>query len=117
METVNHTNNRNERVTHTSNGNFEQKLLSNRTIPVFPPVMNPGVDQGIAPVVLAPQMLLTPATNEVVADAVSGGAQKNMAPQKVSKTSVAGSTPYNIRDNVNVFEPPSSVLIGVVITS
>ena len=51
-----------ETVTHTSNGNFEQKLLSYRTIPVLPPEMNLGIDRGIAPNILAPKTLLTPVT-------------------------------------------------------
>ena len=72
-ETVTHNINGNETVTHTINGNFEQKILSNRTNPVVPPTMNPGIDQGIAPIILVPQMLLTPWKKEVVADAASGG--------------------------------------------
>ena len=47
-ETVTRTSNRNETVTHIRNGNFEQKSLSNRTIPVLPPAMNPGIKQDIA---------------------------------------------------------------------
>ena len=73
-ETFTHTINGNETVIHTSNGGFEQKLLSNRTIPVLPLSMNPGIDQGIAPILLAPQTLLMPATKEVVADAALVGA-------------------------------------------
>ena len=65
-----------ETVTHTSKGSFEQTLLSNRIIPVFSLALNPGVDQGIAPIILASQMLLTPVTKEVVADVVLGGAWK-----------------------------------------
>ena len=61
-ETVTYTSNGNETVTHSSNGNFEQKSLSNRTIPVFPPSMNPGIEQEIAPIILVPQTLLEPLT-------------------------------------------------------
>ena len=64
-ETVTHTSNGIYIVTHTSKGNFEQKILSNQTIPVLPPEMNPGTDQGIASIVLAPQTLLAPETKEV----------------------------------------------------
>ena len=49
-ETVTHTSNGNENFTHTINGYFKQELLSNRNIPVLPPVMNPGIDQGIVPI-------------------------------------------------------------------
>ena len=64
----------NETVTHTSNSNFEHKLLSNRTIPVIPLAMNPNFDKGIAPIVLAPQTLLATKTKEVVAETTLGGA-------------------------------------------
>ena len=73
-ETVTHTRNGNEKFTHTCNENFEQKLLSNRTIPVVVPTMNPRIYQRIAPIVVAPYMLLTNATKKVVADAALGGA-------------------------------------------
>ena len=48
-------------VTHTINRNFEQKILSNQTIHVLPPEINPGIDQEISLIILAPQMLLMPA--------------------------------------------------------
>ena len=51
-----------ETVTHTSNSNFEQKLLGNLTIPILPPAMNPGIDQGIVPIVLTSQKLLATVT-------------------------------------------------------
>ena len=78
----------NEIVTHTSNRNFEQKLLSNWTIPVLLPEMKPGIDQGIVPIVLAPQTLLTPATKEVVVDTASGSAWINRTPWRVSTAGV-----------------------------
>ena len=53
-ETVAHNSNGNETVTHTSNGDFEQQLLSNRTIHVLIPTMKLRIDQRIAPMVLAP---------------------------------------------------------------
>ena len=51
-----------EKVTHSSNGNYELKLLSNRTIPILPPPMNPGIDQGIVAIILMPQIPLMPVT-------------------------------------------------------
>ena len=39
-ETVTHTSNENETVTNTSNRSFEQKILSNRTIPFIVPATN-----------------------------------------------------------------------------
>ena len=49
-----------ETITHTSNGNFEQKLLRKRTIYVLPPVVNPGIEQEVALILLAPQTILAP---------------------------------------------------------
>ena len=59
-------------VTHTSNGNPEQKLLSNQTIPVVVPTMKPRIEQKIAPILVVPRTLLTPATKEAIVDAASG---------------------------------------------
>ena len=47
-----------ETVTRTSNGNFEQALLSNRTFPFFPPAMNLGIGQGIARLYLCHRLYL-----------------------------------------------------------
>ena len=63
-----------EIITHTSNGNFEQKLLSYQTIPVLTPPTNRGIEQEIASIILTPQTQLAPTTKEIVADEASGGA-------------------------------------------
>ena len=102
-----------EIVTHTSNNNVEQKVLSNRTILVLTLTMNPVIDLEIALVVLVPQTLLTPATKEVVADVVSGGAWKNRTPRQVSRNGVDGSTPGYIRDDVSIIEHTYPFLIEV----
>ena len=54
QKTVTQARNRNEKVTHTSNGGFEPKVLNNRTIPVVFPKMNPRIDQRIALIVVVP---------------------------------------------------------------
>ena len=51
-----------ETVNHTININVEQKLFSYQIIPVLPPPTNPGTDQGIEEIILAPQTLLTHGT-------------------------------------------------------
>ena len=71
-----------ETVTHTSNRIFEQELLSYWTSPVLPPPMNLLIDRGVLPIILASQMLLTPATKEVLTDAASGGAWVHRTPRK-----------------------------------
>ena len=91
QETVTHTSNENETFIHTSNRNFGQKLLSNRTIPIMPPAMNPGIYQGIALIILALQTLLVHAMKEFVADTASGGARVNRTPRKLSRTGLTES--------------------------
>ena len=56
QKTVTHTSNWKGKVTNTSNSNFDQKLLRNRTLPVVVPTMNPRIDQRIAPIIVAPQI-------------------------------------------------------------
>ena len=85
-----------ETVTHTSNGHFEKELLSNRTILVVVPEMNPIIDQGISPVVLAPQTLLVPTMKEVITDTALVGTWVNRTPWQVSRTGVDGRTPGKI---------------------
>ena len=72
-EKITHSSNGNETVTRTGNNNFEQELLSDGTIPVVVMTMSPGSDQRIEQIVIAPQMLLIPATKEVVANTALGG--------------------------------------------
>ena len=115
-ETVTHTINGNETGTNTSNGNSE-KILSNRDIPVLPPSMNPGIDQGIAPIILAPQTLFFPEIKEVVTDAASVGSWVNNTMRQVIQTVVDRSTPGDICNAVRVVETPSPVLIGIFATS
>ena len=59
-ETFTQTSNGNKTVTHASNRNFEQKLLSNRTIRIVVPKMNPRINHSIAQILMVPQTLLMP---------------------------------------------------------
>ena len=79
-----------------------KNILSNWTIPVVVPTMNLRIDKRIAPLVVAPQKLLTPATKEVVVDAALGGAWINSTPRQVSRTGGNGSIPCDIRNAVCV---------------
>ena len=116
-ETVTHASNGNKTVTHTNNRNFKQNLLSNRTIPVVVPMMNLNIDQRIAPIVLAPQTLFTPATKEVITDAASGRAWVNRTPRQGIRTGVYRITPGEILNAVSLKDAPSPVRIGIVATS
>ena len=88
-KTVTHISNGKGKVMDTSNGNFEQKLLSNRNLPVVVPTM-------------APHTLLTPATKEVVVDVASGGAWVKRTPRQVIRTGIYRSTPCDVCNNVSV---------------
>ena len=101
-KTVTHTRNGKGKVTDTSNRNFEQKLLSNQIIPDVVLTMNPRIYQKIVPIVVAPKTLLTPATEEVFADAESGSVWINRTHQRVSMAGVNGSTSGNICNTISV---------------
>ena len=73
----------NKTVTLTSNWNFFKYILSNWTIPVVVPKMNPRIDQRIAPILIVPQTILMPSTKEVVVDTASGGTWVNRTPREV----------------------------------
>ena len=90
--------------------------MSNQTIHVLPLAINPGIDQGIALIVLLPQTLLSPATEKVVADMASGGAWVNRNPRQVSRAEFDRSTPGEICHAVIVVESTPPVLIGIVAT-
>ena len=73
-KTVTHTRDAKGKVADTSNIIFQQKLLSNRTLPVVVPVMDPRIDDRIATIGGASHTLSMPMTKKVVADAARGGA-------------------------------------------
>ena len=105
-----------KKVTHTSNGNFEQTLLSNRTIPVVVPSMKPRIQQRIEQTVVAPQTPLPPETKEGVTDAALVGVWVNRTLRRVSRTGVNGRNTGDIHHAVSVEHAPYPVLIVVVVT-
>ena len=109
-KTVTHTSNKNEKDTDNSNGGFEQKLLSNRTLFVVFPTIKPGIYQRIAPIIVAPQTLSMPATKEVLADAALGRAW-------VNRNGIDRSTPGDICNSVSIEHASSPVMIRIVATS
>ena len=52
--------------------------------------MKPGIDNGIAPIILTPHTPLTIIIKEVVADEVFGSAWKENTPQQVVLTGING---------------------------
>ena len=100
------------KIMYTSNGNSQQNLLSNRTLPVIVLTMNLMVDNIIAPIGGASQTLFTPATKEVVADAECSGTWVDWTPRQVIQTGVDGSTPDDTGVALRSKSSPSPVLIG-----
>ena len=100
----------------TRNGNFEQNILIKRTLPVVVPKKNSRIDHSIAPVVVAPQTVLTPEMKEVVVDTVCGSAWVNRNPQRLIRTGVNGSTLANVFNAVRFEHSTSPFLIGIVAT-
>ena len=89
-------------------------FLSCRTITALPPTTNPGIDQWIAPIILAPQTLLTPVTREVIADAASGSVWINRTLRQVIMIRANVITPGYICNAIGIVETSSPVLVGIV---
>ena len=67
---ANHTSDRNKRkVTDTSNGDLQQKLLSNRNLPITTMTIDPQIDNMVANYGASLHKLATPQTMEVTLDA------------------------------------------------
>ena len=88
IKTVTETRNGKEKFTDNSNGNFEQKILRNRTLSIVVLTMNLGIDDMIAPIGGSSQTLFMPATKEFVTDTACGGVRVNWTPRPVSRTGV-----------------------------
>ena len=109
-----HTKRNPETVTHTSNGDFEQKILSYWTIPVLPLTRNLGMDLRLPEIRLTPQMLLTTAMKEIFMEAALGGAWTSRTPQKSTSTGVDGKNIGDIGNAIVIVEPLSPVMIGII---
>ena len=78
-------------VTHASNRNLAQNLLSFRTVGEFsglPLPMNPKIR-------LTPRTLLTPGVKEILVDATSGNVWTNRNPRRIIRTGIGGSIPIS----------------------
>ena len=70
-------------------------------------------DQRIAPMLVAPKMLLTPAMKTAIVDAALVSAWVNRTPRLVIRMGVDGRTPGNIGHAVSIKHAPSPDLIGI----
>ena len=109
-KTVTHTSDRKGKVTDTSNGKIQQKLVGKQTLPVVVLMMNLSIEKRIAPIGGYYQTLLPPATKEVVEDAACG-MWVNWTPGQIIQTGVNGSTPGYTGMYVRSKPAPSPVLI------
>ena len=83
---VTHTSDGKGKVTDTTNGISQQKLLSNRTLPVVISTMDPMIDYKIVMIGGDFRMLSMAVMKEVVADVVRVSAWVNRNPRHVSRT-------------------------------
>ena len=112
-KTVTNTSDRKKiKVTDTRNRILQQKLLSNRTLPVVAPTMDPRIDNRIETGGGDSHTLSTPATKEVIADAARGSAWFNWNPRHVIRTGRDCSTPCDTGIAVRYTWAHSPVMIG-----
>ena len=90
----NHTSDVNKiKVTDTSNGDLQQKLLSNRTLPIITTTIDPWIDDRVETCAASPHRLATPQTTEVVTDAAGSSTRVLQTPRRVSRTGREGTNP------------------------
>ena len=57
------------KVTDTRNGDLQQKLLSNRNLPIITTTMDPQIDDGVTTCGASPHKVATPLTLDIITDA------------------------------------------------
>ena len=100
------------KVTDTSNGNLQQKLLNNRTLPIIATLFDPCIDDRVATSRALTIKLVTPRTKEVITYLVRSNARTLWTPGHVSRTGRDSSTPGNCNIYVRSPRVNSPVLIG-----
>ena len=112
-KTVTHTrDDKKRKVTDTSNGKLQQKLLINRTLPIITTTIDPHITDMVATCGGTPRLLTTPNTKEVITDAARNSAHVLWTPGHVSRTGRDGTMP---RNGYVVVTPPQDnrpVIIG-----
>ena len=89
-----HTNDRKKRkLTGTSNGDLQQKLLSNRTLPIITTTIDPRIEDTVATCGGTHNTLAMLTTKEVITDASHSSAQVLRNPGHISRTGRDGNTP------------------------
>ena len=109
---VTHTSDRKKRkFTDNSNGDSQQKLLSNRTLTIITMAMDPQIDNNIATFSQTPHTIVTHLTKEVITDAAHRSAQVLQTPRHVIRTGRGGTNPENTPHDLSPPWDNSPVLI------
>ena len=107
------TSDRTERTgTDTSNGDLQQKLLSNRNLPITTMTIDPQIDNMVATSGVSPLKLAMPQTMEVIMDAARSSAQILRNLRHVSRTVREIITLGDYDVAVNPPQGNSTVMIG-----
>ena len=113
-----HTSDRNKRkVTDTSNGYSQQKLLSNRTLPITTKTTNPRIPDRFATCGGTPHDLARPTTKAVITYAARSSEHVLRNPWHVIRTDRNGTTPCDWDVSVSPPWDNRPVLIGGIIVN
>ena len=91
------------KFTDTSNGNLQQKLLINRTLPIITMTIDPRIPDRVSTCGGTPRVHTTTNKKEVITDAAHSSARILWTHGHVSRTSRDGTTPRD--GNVSVRSP------------
>ena len=97
---------------NTSNGNFQQTLLSNRTLPIITTAIDPQIYDRVATCGRNPRTITMDTTKEVITDAARRCAWVFRIPGHVSRTRRDGTIPRDFRVATRPPQDNGPVLIG-----
>ena len=100
------------KVTETSNGYLQQKLLSNRTLPIITITIDPQTYDRISTCSGTPHTIVTHLMKEFITDAARSSARVLWTPKHVIHTGRVSTTPGNTPHAVRSPQTNSPVLIG-----
>ena len=107
-----HINDGNKRkVADTSNGNLQQKLLSNRTLPIITTTIDPWIPDGFTTCGGTPHAHPTPTTKVFITYMVRSSARVLRTPGHLSRTVREGTTPRNCKTYIISPRMNSPILI------
>ena len=102
------------KVTDTSNGYLQQKLLSNWTLLIITTTINPRIDNRVAPCEAYPHKIATPQTMKIITDTACSSARVLRTPRRIRWTGRDVPTPSNCEIGVRSPRANYQVLIGFI---